>query len=269
MIEHAEAIVPAGVARLQVKLARTWLAAGAWREAQVYAQRAQWWDKGSSEPPELLAAIRGYTVVLLGRLDDGRAELAPQLQVAFGKAPYEVVNRENPISEMISSPHRVDCAVAVVAADVGVTAELRDQFAVALAIGASIGIALTRISHAVREVELDLGPDFPDVPVVRAGSGDEIYELADRIPGWIKSQGAETECTQFRALLMTPEDHSPPSTMIDFGEHRRTASVLAELPGAAEDTVLVLFEVSEAVSVMAGARFVCELGSGVVTRIVK
>lgn len=50
--------------------------------------------------------------------------------------------------------------------------------------------------------------------------------------------------------------------------HGRTP-VLGVLTGNAEGRVVVLFEVSEPVSIMVGSRFSSGLGRGVVTRIVK
>jgi hypothetical protein len=108
--------------------------------------------------------------------------------------------------------------------------------------------------------------------VVKTDSGQKVLELADLIQRLVREPAIPedpVECTQFRAVLMAREGTTPQSTDISFEFWQGSSSVLGVLTGNAEGTVVVLFEVSEPVSIMVGSRFDSGLGRGVVTRIVK
>ncbi|MET9227754.1 P-loop NTPase fold protein [Lentzea sp. NPDC003310] len=262
LISHARSVAPIEAAQLLLDLGRHWVEAGAWREALSCADQAADLDPLHPYVSRLRELSKGRTVLMLGGDESARTTLASQLQDAFGKALFAVVEADDPVACLIASPQRVDCVVAVVAG--GDDPELNGQLALSRLVGA--GVAIASVGFASVPQGLREHAKFE----VRVDSGNDVYELADRLPGLAEPPNlSATECTQFRAVLIAPVGAIPQAVMIEFGAQRPHAVVLTVLPGMPAETAIVLFETDEPVSIMVGTRFDSSLGRGVVTRIVK
>lgn len=258
---------PEQAADLLVRVGRSWLAVGGWHEARRCAQEAARLDPANTLAVALRGDARGHTVVLLG---EGRAEVAGQLRTAFGKERFEVVDSGDPVESLVTSPHRVDCVVAVADDMTGMKPELQAQISLARATGVTDAVgAVTRHPYTETPVDLDLGADFPGSSVVKTDSGEKVLELADLIRRLMRERLDEddpVQCTQFRAVLMARVEPTPESVEVNLGGVHAKASVRV-LTGTVPRTSVAVFELSSPVSIAVGTRFDSDLGRGVVTRI--
>jgi hypothetical protein len=161
LVEQAGAIVPAEIARLLVQLGRNWLAIGGWHEARARAEDALRLVPGDASAVALRHEASGRTVVLLG---DARAALTEELRTAFGKERFEVVDSGDPVEYLVTSPHRIDCVVAVSREGLGKTSGLEAQIGLARLIGVECAVGAVMPGLANIPIPSTWARTFPTRP---------------------------------------------------------------------------------------------------------